>query len=582
MKKLLSKVLSVLVFISIVLPSTNIVFAAGEVSTIDVVNNAGMPDTVKVTGLEVGDTVTVYSIVQPELIPNFNSGISSGLQQISQPGLPIYELTPRSTPLGYRCLATDSVTFAPIYAIPETLQTTSTIYKPGIQAKMVYGTVTVIGTAKAKADKVLKGTAPTVSATVNVEFPFASGSVYGYDTDPLGNKILRKAGSVYVSVTRNGMHESIPTEVEYPAEQRTPKEYVKIETPINNAGIPDTVKVTGLEVGDIVKVYAKPLSSVEAPTSTEPVIITTGLLTGSLSEQLMATYNIANSKYLYRRKCAGEGQDVGQFLNLINYSNAFDLLTYKYTHGLLDLAGRADTLTKASKADPGNSTLEAAAASYLKDAVTQVRAFYVEIAAFETNDNFLVKDASVGALLGTGTAKADKVTKGTTPTVSATVSIPQLVSDGGAIFVSVTRKTFLESDKIGKVPSDKTVGTSYGPEIATTMPSSMVTIVNNAIIPDTVKVENLKVGDIVNVYLADQYGNITSISKGNATAKANKVVKGSIATATATVSIPQLLKAGGYICVTVTSKALLESAPSQAIKFKEEGQTQPPEIKTQL
>ncbi|MCB2319295.1 hypothetical protein LGL55_02665 [Clostridium tagluense] len=45
----------------------------------------------------------------------------------------------------------------------------------------------------------------------------------------------------------------------------------------------------------------------------------------------------------------------------------------------------------------------------------------------------------------------------------------------------------------------------------------------------------------------------------------------------ATFSIPQLSKYGGFICITVTSKTFLESAPFQAIELKKEGQTQPPE-----
>ncbi|MBU3126654.1 hypothetical protein [Clostridium tagluense] len=135
MKKLLRKVLSVLVFISIVLPSTNIVFVAGGVSAIDIVNNAGIPDTVKVTGLDVGDTVTVCSITQPELLPGFNPALASGLQL----GLPVNTLATRNTPFGYRCSASESGTASPIFAIP----TTITPYNAGIQAAMLYGTVTI-------------------------------------------------------------------------------------------------------------------------------------------------------------------------------------------------------------------------------------------------------------------------------------------------------------------------------------------------------------------------------------------------------------------------------------------------------
>ncbi|MBX4262477.1 hypothetical protein, partial [Clostridium estertheticum] len=66
MNKSLSKTLSVLVFLSMVLPTSSKVFATGlSTSPIEtnivVTNNAGASDTVKVLGLTTGDVVTVYS-----------------------------------------------------------------------------------------------------------------------------------------------------------------------------------------------------------------------------------------------------------------------------------------------------------------------------------------------------------------------------------------------------------------------------------------------------------------------------------------------------------------------------------------
>ncbi|MCB2356274.1 hypothetical protein, partial [Clostridium estertheticum] len=66
MNKSLSKTLSVLVFLSMVLPTSSKVFATGlSTSPIEtnivVTNNAGASDTVKVSSLSIGDVITVYN-----------------------------------------------------------------------------------------------------------------------------------------------------------------------------------------------------------------------------------------------------------------------------------------------------------------------------------------------------------------------------------------------------------------------------------------------------------------------------------------------------------------------------------------
>ncbi|MBZ9624548.1 hypothetical protein G9F71_016980 [Clostridium sp. FP2] len=626
MKKLLSKVLSVLVFISIVLPSTSIVFAAG---TIDlnaevILNNAGMPDTVTVTDLEVGDIVKVYSMIpQSEVKPYLQPGEDVQFVKNRTTPLPIYRTTePQSsssstitsssttppstttttiitTPSKITTI-TPTTTTATITTETRTTTTTTTAantttntvisssttllgssitiptvppvdlsIKPGI----VVGTKTLLGTAAAKLNKVEKGASQTISATVNADFPVAPESVYNLD---------RKAGSVYVSVTRKGMNESTLTEVEYSSEQRTPKEDIKVETPVNNAGMPDTVKVTGLMAGDIVKVYAAPTQSEGATTSVPEAVKPTTAIAGDLQSRLDAV----KEKYEYIKLCAGEGSEVGQIINKATYRDAYDRLwtTCQKLRQSIETPGLDTTLINKYR-----------------------KLFYDYIAIFETRGNFymlgdfnvdftlnanltanpanpannFVKDISVGSLLGTATAKADKIEKGAATasvTASATVSIPDLGKDSGSIFVSVTRKTFLESDKIGETTNMNTLGKKYLEEAKTAMPSAIVTIVNNAIVADIVTINNLKVGDTVNVYLAGTNGTLTGNPIGKAIAKANKTVKGTTATASATISIPQLGKDGGSICITVTSKGFLESVSSQAIIFNEEGTTQPPNL----
>lgn len=488
MKKFLSKALSILLFLSIVLPSTNTVFAAGEIySNISVINNAGMPDTVTVTGLVVGDIVKVYSRVYTQL------------------GLSID---------------------------------------------------TVIGTATAKADKVVKGTQPTASATVSAEFPVATGSVFS---------LSRTAGIIYVTATRKGMLESDKTPVSYRAEQRTPVKGIEIKEIINNAGMPDTVKVTGLQVGDTVKVYAEPIDKAEAATETESPAMTEDQVEGDLLARLIAAVDAAKQKLDYIEKCAGVGTEVGQLLNSAAPAEAPTYL-YKYKYIFDTIITDANSLIDTKHVSAINVT----------DFNDKITAFFI---------NYINGDTPVGPLLGTGKAKADKVEKGATATASATVNVELptvtdqsdfIIGKKRVIYVSVTRKALLESDKIGDTSPG--IGYGYPEEQKTQLPPSTVTIVNNAVLADTVTVKNLKVGDTVKVYGFDKDGNIMKTAIGIAKAKADKAVKGSTPTASATVSIQQLGKTRGFIHVSVTSIGLLESNYSQQIEFKPEGQTSSPSV----
>ncbi|MBU3130084.1 hypothetical protein LGL55_21495 [Clostridium tagluense] len=743
MKKILSKALSVVVFITMILPSTGTVFAAGNIEPkINVVNNVGIPDTVTVTGLVVGDIVKVYSVtpipipmitpqiiatptvlpippVPSPLVSTLPSLQSSNQKQIEElPGLivkaiPIESLE-RKTPIisGTRTPATETVGVLHKQIIIKEGPGTET---PAVK---IIGIVDKIGEAKAKAEKAVKGAAkgaaPTVSATVSIsgQLPVATGSVYGnHELDGSGYSIsdsdknqevakrtkvgkTRAAGSVYVSVTRNGLKESFPQEVEYQAEQRTPLKGITVETPVNNAGIPDTLKVTGLEVGDIVKVYSA-LTSAEEVQGQEGVTASNGFLDTSIEpdERFRLASLAAITKYNYTLDSAGgvkplprERGDVGEQGEVGQYNagpigvfkNTIENVNLRTKQGIVNAAQSAyttaqiaystaraayDTAYNTSSSASAVSTnaavgaadyarlaalptatpalveearLAALAATTAADAAAvaatalaailpatlsaSAAAERTEIILNEANalslgtipalpnqylllplprpqptttipilsdvavkvlmqamdvfEDSLVKGTPVGAPLGTATAKADKGVKGAPIVATATVSMqlpPITGSDStGKVYVSVTRKGLLESDKIA--PNELGL-TNYPSEQKTPMSASMVTIFNNALIPDIVIVKNLKVGDIVNIY---KDGFTESI--GTVTAKADKTVKGSAATATATISITQLGESAGKIRITVTSRTFLESNKSDPLDYSEEGQTNPPAL----
>ncbi|GCD12103.1 hypothetical protein [Clostridium tagluense] len=618
MKKILSKALSVVVFITMILPSTGTVFAetVGQVTgtIITAKNNAGMPDTLTVTGLVVGDIVKVYSIVQSSSSITKDGKIVKTIQT------------------------------------PKEMQEQVKLSTPPLTSIDVNGTVTVteiivteIGNAIAKADKATKGAKsaiPTASAIVSTEFPVMGGLF----EKPLG-------GCIYVTVKRKGLLESIAQKVTYDPEQRTdPIGNVTVE---NNAGMPDTVTVAGLEVGDIVKVYSESISGEQVATQTTTKTQTYIFLV-TIREQLTNAIKEAQAKCDYAERCEVEGKNEYQlearkkFQEAINVANnnpngelvkQADIAVNKATKASAKVkADAAQVAAQAAKvaaqaaldaaiqaawdaATPGTYKVQVArdtseAANIAADlaikesnlatvaAQVALSPYYENlsntptktVADLDTAATVAVEKASpvlsnlaeattifegafLKAPIGTATAKVDKATK----TATATISIPQLYEDEGnkantnrKIYVTVTKKTKLESYKIG--PKD------YGAEKVTDMPSSIVTVVNNALELDTITVKDLKLGDVVTIYEESKKGAVpigTAIAKADKLAKGAKLAKDAIPTATATLSITLPKPEGGSIYISVTTKAKRESEKSKAVPYGAEGQTNPPSLQLQ-
>ncbi|WP_052476208.1 6-bladed beta-propeller [Cohnella kolymensis] len=159
----------------------------------------------------------------------------------------------------------------------------------------------------------------------------------------------------------------------------------------------------------------------------------------------------------------------------------------------------------------------------------------VSVSGLAAGDVVKVYDAAAdGNLLGSSTVGAGET--------SATVSILQLGTGSGTVYVSVTN--------LGKAESSRTAKT-YGsePVVQSTAPSaSDVTVSNHtAPTPDTVSVSGLAAGDMVKVYDAAADGNLL----GSSTVGAGET--------SATVSILQLGTGSGTVYVSVTNLGKAES-----------------------
>ncbi|MFT5875492.1 MAG: hypothetical protein ACI8WT_004485 [Clostridium sp.] len=317
------------------------------------------------------------------------------------------------------------------------------------------------------------------------------------------NQIGTSAGNVYISVKRIGLIESAKIKRAYAAEVKsvTPEPTAIIVTN-NAAGTKDAVVVQNLFAGDIINVYSE---------STAGVLLGTGTAKtdGDLTINIEQIGSESGSVY------------VSLTIKTLLESDRTTAVTYA-------------SEVKSTPLDPEAIVVTNNAAG-TKDAVVVQDLFIGDI--------INVYSASTsGVLLGTGTAKTDG---------DLTISIEQIGAESGNVYVSVTSKTLLESDRTPKVP--------YVSEVKSTTPDlEAIVVTNNAVgTNDTVVVENLDIGDIINVYSASTAGVL--LGTGTLT------VAGDL-----TVSIAQIGAAGGKVYVSVIEKTFLESDRTIGITYTSE------------
>ena len=401
-------------------------------------------------------------------------------------------------------------------------------------------------------------------------------------------------GDVDVTLTSIGRKESERFPTSYLAELRTDKPENNYISVVNNSGIADTVTVTDLAVGDIVKVYKAGEGG---------KLLGTAMVAKGKTEAVVKIPKLPTPAESFDITLTSIGKTESERLNIIDYDAepSTDVLT---ADGItvINNAGIADTVTVA-ELEPGDivkvyddadgvegrrllgtatvakgkteavmnipklpSTLniyvtltsigKTESPSCLKSYDEETKTYVLEshniiivnnaglvdtvkvtdgdISIFEVGDIIKVYDANVeGNLLGKAT-----VVKGKTET-AAVVSIRQLPVSG-SVWVTITSKGKQESDRCER---------TYESEARTLETSMVIEATNNLGKNDMVKVTGQEVGDIIKVYNAEVVGNLL----GSAV-----VVKGKTETA-ATVNIRQLGAASGSVWVTVTRKGKLES-----------------------
>lgn len=396
-------------------------------------------------------------------------------------------------------------------------------------------------------------------------------------------------GSIYVSVICKGESESSRTKVDYPAEAKTEAPFVENIAIVNNVGKSDTVTVTGLYGGELLKVYnaasgGKLLGSVgtsasktEATVSIRQLGIPAGTVYVSLTNK--GEIESDRTKVDYLEECKSEPIDAS-YVSVTNNAGVNDtiLVTYLSVGDVVKvydsvkggtLLGSAAapyskteasiTVTQLSKSadsiyvsitNKGKLESDRTKVDYLAEPITG----YPDTASITVTNNGGISDtvtvanlnagdmvkvynsASGGTMLGSATVPASKT--------ETTVTIAQLGITNGSVYISITGKGKFES---------KRIRANYSGESESDYKNSDdITITNNAGTSDTVKVINLTGGDVVKVYDSAVGGTLL----GSAiVASANTE---------ATVSISQLGTSAGYVYVSVTGKGKLESKRTSA------------------
>lgn len=564
------------------------VYDGVDSSNITVTNNAGKPDTVYFTSLSAGDLVKVYdsqqggTLLGSATVAAGSTDTTVSISQLGKGSGSVYvtvSSTDRSESerkeVSYAAEGT-SVELSPsqIVVTNNIVGTQDTIYVSGLNPD------DIIKAYSAEKQGVLLGSA-TVSST-------------GVDATIAVAQLGTAKGSVYVSVTNSGKLESKRTKSDYSDEGKSEAPDDKNITINNNSGAADTVKVTGLTAGDVVKVYSsetggKLLGSATVSTYSSEATVTIDQL-GTTIGKVFVTVSGINKAESSRIPVDYAAEPVSGKLDstritVINNSGIADTVrvmgltpgdvvkVYSQEAGgnLLGSATVAASSTEAtveiaqlgtvggkvyvtvtsinrSEGERAEASYKAEEASTNPDPAKVLVANNYGIASTITvgglkdNDVVSIYSAEVGGtLLGKGTVA--------TYSSEVTISVSQLSDAGGDVYITVTAPGKLESTRI-KV--------TYGEKTSSTPPNaSNVEIYNNVGFADTITVFGMEPNTLVKVYSQPTGGN----PLGTATVPADSTE--------ATISITQLGVNEGTVYVTVTTTGKTESSRA-AIPYEKE------------
>lgn len=458
--------------------------AALDENSITVANNTRTRDTINITGLSSGDTIKIYNsaagtkVIGSGRVSGSTDEITISVLQLGMNGGSIYVSV-----TGYQEEESDrvKVDFEAEGISEDPLPENISVVNNSGTSDIIYVTGVSAGDVikvynSAKGGKLI-GTAAMLNNKTEAAVKIG--------------QIGASGGSVFVSVTAVGLRESNRMEIQFTAEPKSDDPFKDFIIITNNAGIADIVHVTGLSGGDIVKVY-----------------------NAEKAGKLMGSVVVGNNKDEATVSVTQLGTESG---------SAYISVTNK---------GKAES--NRIKVDfSKEEKTEAINPDYVTVTNNCMGALdKVDVIGISGNDTVRVYSlAAGGKRLGSETAVAGSY--------KLTVNIPQIGLTAGNVYITVTSKGMIESNR---------VPVAYPAEPKSIAPGvNNITVSNNAGTPDTVTVSCISSGDTVRVYNAAKAGKML----GSAAVQSNQ--------SEVTVNVPQIGAAAGNIYVSVTSKDENES-----------------------
>lgn len=455
-------------------------------SNITITNNAGINDTVEVKGLSVGDLVQIYDSASGGTLLGSAAVTSNATEAI-------VSIAQLGTSSGNIYVSTTSTNKSESDRTQVAFSAEAQSTAPNADKITIVNNAGKAGTVKVEG--LTNGDIVKVYDSATSGNLLGTGIVGTYDTFVTVSvtQLGESAGNVYVTVTSTGKLESDRTQAAYSAKTVSTAPSTSSITVTNNASISDTVEATGLQPYDVINVYD-----------------------ASTGGNLLGTATVASD--------AMEGTVTISQLG----SSAGTIYVSITSIGKTESSRTAVTYSAEAQSDPldsGDVTIENNAGT----------SDTIEITGVSEGDVIKVYSAAAGGTaIGTAT-----VASGSS---EATVTVSQLGSEGGTVYVSVKRS--------GKTESSRTAVT-YSSE-STAPVVGNISIVNNAVISDTITVKGLTSNDIVKIYDASTGGNLL----GYAIVAANSTE--------ATVTVSQLTTSAGSVYVSVTNFGKGESKRTKA------------------
>ncbi|MBX9993165.1 MULTISPECIES: pre-peptidase C-terminal domain-containing protein [Priestia] len=213
-----------------------------KASQIKVTNNKGKDDVIAVSGIAKGDIVKVYNTSSKGtlLASKTSTGPSATLttKQVGEKAGKVYATVSRSG-------MSESDRVAVVFS--------------GEQSNALSSSQVKITNNKGKDDVIVvsgiaKGDIVKVYNTSSKGTLLASKTSTGPSATLTTKQVGQKAGKVYVTVARSGMTESVRTVISFAGEQSNALQSSQVKV-VNNKGKADSVTVSKISKGDVVKVY---------------------------------------------------------------------------------------------------------------------------------------------------------------------------------------------------------------------------------------------------------------------------------------------------------------------------------------